>query len=67
MVVYMVLDPDPVGYSTVSKPTRITLVVTKELNLQHAAAGTFATRLAVVGIYVVHTPQKEKNDTQIDG
>jgi len=26
MVLYMVLDPDPVGYSTVSKLTRITLV-----------------------------------------
>jgi len=26
MVLYMALDPDPVGYSTVSKPTRITMV-----------------------------------------
>jgi len=31
MVLYMVLDPDPVGYGTVSKLTRITPSPTLEL------------------------------------
>jgi len=30
MVLYMVLDPDPVGYGTVSKPTRITTVTSNK-------------------------------------